>query len=176
MRIELFISGGEAAKLLQAAEEPFDRMPLGVALRIVGSGVAPLAPGWKHGLGAAPREFGHERVGVVAAVGDEVGRGPTSEQGQGLRRVVALAGGEQAAPQAAPRIGGHVPLRRQPAAAAPEGLWSVFLRAPAACWCARTVVESTRSVCKAASSCTASKTRCHTPEAAQRWKRVYVVC
>ena len=31
-------------------------------------------------------------------------------------------------------------------------------------------------MCRAASSCTASYTRCHTPDAAQRWKRVYVVC
>jgi hypothetical protein len=38
------------------------------------------------------------------------------------------------------------------------------------------VVESTSSVCRADSSYTASNMRCHTPAAAQRWKRVYVVC
>ena len=58
-----------------------------------------------------------------------------------------MAGGEQAAHQGAPGIGDDVPLASQPAAAAAEGLGSVFLRAPLACWCARTVVESTKSVC-----------------------------
>lgn len=51
-----------------------------------------------------------------------------------------------------------------------------FLRAPLACWWARTVVKSTSSVSRAASSCTDSNMRCHTLEAAQRWKRVYVIC
>jgi len=176
MCIKFIIAGGHAAELLETAEEPLDGVTLSVAVCIVGAHLSAFAPGWNHGAGTAGSERRHERIGIVAAVGHDVRWSQALEQRQRLRGIVALASGEAAAAQAPARIGGHVQLGGQPAAAAPEGLRPVFLRAPEACWCARTVVESISSVCKAASSCTAWKTRCHTPEAAQRWKRVYVVC
>ena len=52
-----------------------------------------------------------------------------------------------------------------------------FFRAPAACWWARTVVESSSSVPKPASqACTAANNRPQAPLLAQRATRVYVVC
>ena len=176
MRIQFIIPGGHASKLFESAEEPLDGVALGVAGCVMGAWVPALAPGRNYGTGAARGQGGHERVGIVAAVGHLERRREAREQGQRLRGVVALADGEAAAHRPAAGVGGHVHLARKPAAAAPEGLRSVFLRAPLACWCARTVVESTSSVCSASSCCTASNARCHTPEAAQRWKRVYVVC
>jgi hypothetical protein len=172
MRIELVVARGHAAKLLEAAEQPLDGVALGVAGHVISPRVATLAPGRNDGLGAASGQGGHERAGIVPPVSHQVRRGQPVEQRQRLRGVVALAGGEAAAHEPAPGVGHGVQLRRQAAAAAPQGLRPVFLRAPLACWCARTVVESTSSVCKASSCCTAASTRAHTPEAVQRWKRV----
>ena len=175
MRTKLVIAGGHAAKLLEAAEKPLHGVTLGIASRSVGPRVAALAPGRNGGLGAPGGQSRHERVGIVAAVGNQVGRGPLAQQRQGLRRIVALAGTQAQPHGPAAGIGHDVQLRRQTAAAAAQGLRPVFLRAPDACWCARTVVESTSSVCNALSSYTATSTRAHTPAAVQRCKRVYVV-
>ncbi len=172
MPVQLVVTGGHASKLFEATEEPLNGVSLGVAGRVVRPRVAPLAARRNHGHGAAGSQGSHQRVRIVAPVGNQVGRGQALEQGQGVRGIVALAGREAATHGPAAGVGHGVQLAAQPAAAASQGLRSVFLRAPAACWCARTVVESTSSVCRAASSCTASNTRCHTPEAAQRWKRV----
>jgi hypothetical protein len=101
-----------------------------------------------------------------------MGRHQALEQRQGLRGIMTLASREAAAHGPPMGVAHGVQLATQPAAAAPQSLWSVFLRAPAACWCARKLVESTSSVCSAVSSCKAPNTRCHTPEAAQRWKCV----
>ena len=60
-----------------------------------------------------PRAASAATSGSVAAVGhQEVGRGQPLEQRQGLRGIVALAGGEPAAHQTAARVGHHVQLAR----------------------------------------------------------------
>jgi hypothetical protein len=66
-----------------------------------------------------------------------------------------------------------VALGAQPAPAAPDGLVAVapFLRAPALCWWARTLVASRMAYSLSASALSAAKTRRHTPLAAQRRKR-----
>lgn len=159
MTVEFIVARGHAAKLFEAAEQAFNRVPLGVTYVVVGSGEAALAAGWNHGTDAAGRERGHERVGVVAALGDEVGRGQALKRRQGLWGVVALTCAQAQAHGPAAGVGHGVHFGAQPTTAAPEGLRSVFLRAPLARWWARTVVESTSSVCKASSCCTAAKIR-----------------
>lgn len=58
---------------------------------------------------------------------------------------------------------------------AAERLRPVFLSAPAACWFARPVVESTSNSCRLLSSCKPAKTLVHTPLFFQREKRVNTV-
>jgi hypothetical protein len=176
MRIQLIVARRHPAKVLEAAEEPFHRVALGVAGSVVGPRSTAFTSGRNDGAGAAGSQGAHERVGIVAAVGNEVGWGPPVEQQQSLRSVMALTRRQAAAHKPASGISYHMQLASQPATAAAQGLRPVFLRAPLACWCARTVVESTSSVCNASSCCTAASTRAHTPAAVQRWKRVYVVC
>ena len=130
---QFLVACGEAAKLLEAAEKPLDGMALGVAGRLVGPWVAAFAPGRNHGTDAAGSERGHERVRVVGAVSHHIGWRQALQQGQGLGRVMAWARRQAAAHEPAPRIGHHVPFARQAATAAPQGLRSVFLRAPLAC-------------------------------------------
>ena len=172
MGIQLVITRSHAAKLLEAAKQALDGLPLGVAHGVVGAGLAALPPWRNDGAGAPRSQGGDQRVGIVAAVGDELSRGQLAEQRQGLRGVVALARGQAAAHEAPAGIGHHVHLTGQATATAAQGLRPVFLRAPLACWCARTVVESSSNVCNASSCCTAAKTRAHTPLRAQRWNRM----
>ena len=77
-----------------------------------------LAPGRNDGASAAGRQGGHERVGIVAPVGDEVGRRQAREQGQCLRGVVALAGAQVPAHEPAAGVAHRVQLGRQAATAA----------------------------------------------------------
>ena len=74
MRSELFIPSGQTAKLLEAADQPFDGVALGIAPRVVGARVAALAPGRDESFRAAADPVGHERVGIVAAAGDKQAR------------------------------------------------------------------------------------------------------
>lgn len=91
MGIQLVITCGYAAKLLEAVEEPLDGLALGVADRVVGPRQATLAAGWDDGLRAADGQGRLERVGIVAAVGNQVGWDQPVKQRQGLRGVGALA-------------------------------------------------------------------------------------
>jgi hypothetical protein len=149
------------------AEEPLDWVALSVRGRVVGPWMAAFAPGRNHGASAADGQGGHERVGIVALVSDGVGRGQPLKQGLGLRSVVALAGA-QANPYARAGRGLWPPGASWPSACrgSRPGLAALFLRDPLACWWACTVVESTSSLGKASSCCTASKTRSQTPETA----------
>jgi hypothetical protein len=163
MRIQLIVARRHPAKVLEAAEEPFHRVALGVAGSVVGPRSTAFTSGRNDGAGAAGSQGAHERVGIVAAVGNEVGWGPPVEQQQSLRSVMALTRRQAAAYKPASGISYHMQLASQPATAAAQGLRPVFLRAPLACWCARTVVESTSSVCNASSCCTAASTRATPP-------------
>jgi hypothetical protein len=128
--VQLVIARGHAAKLLEAAEEPLDGLALGATHGGVWAGLAPFAAGCNHGHGAALGQGSHEWVGIVAAVGNQVGRGPFAEQGQGLRRVVALARGEAAADEAATTCS----LLLKPPWLRPKACGPFFLRAPEAYW------------------------------------------
>jgi len=75
MRIQFVVPRGHAAKLLEAAEEPLDGLALGIAGGVEGARVPPLAPGWNYRLCTAVGQGRHQRVGIVATVGDEVGWG-----------------------------------------------------------------------------------------------------
>lgn len=172
MRSQLVVPSRYASKLLEAAKQPLHGVALGITGVVVGPRVSTLPARRNHGAGAARREGGHQPVAIVATVSNEVGWGQARKQRQRLRGIVALAGRQADAQKPASGIGYGVQFTRQPATTASESLRPVFLRAPLACWCARTVVESTSNVCKASSCCTASKIRCQTPEVAQRWKRV----
>ena len=176
MRILLIIPCGHSAKLFEAAKEALNGVLLGVAGCVVSPRVTTLAPGRHHGANAVVSECGHQWGGITGSVGHHERWGQALKQGQGLWRLMALPGCEAATPRSTAGLGGHMQICGQAPTAATQGLRPIFLRAPLACWCARTVVESTKSVRSAGPSCTASHPRCQIPEAAQRWKYVYVVC
>src|SRR5260221_13581277 len=104
-----------------------------------------------------------EMGGIIGGVGEDMLGGQSVDGGMGLRDVVALTAGEDETPrqaQAAPR---HVDLAGQAATRAANGLILSPPFAPAACWCARTMVESMIRYSKPGSSARAAKMRCQAP-------------
>lgn len=133
MRIQLVIPSSHAAKLLEAAKQSLNGVSLGVAGRVVGPRRTAFSAGRSYGVRAANSQGVHERVGIIAAVGNQVGWGQAVEQWQRLWGVVALTRRQATAQKSALGIGHHVHLARQTTAAAAQGLRPVFLRAPLAC-------------------------------------------
>ena len=82
-----------------------------------------------------------------------------------------LACGQDEANGIAERIHAGADLRAQAAARTPDRLIFAAPFAPAACWCARTMVESMIRYSKSGFSTNALKTRSHTPFLAHRRKR-----
>ncbi|MDQ0938653.1 hypothetical protein QFZ67_000358 [Streptomyces sp. V1I1] len=112
-----------------------------------------------------------------------------------LRGIAPLARGDQQGQRAAPALTGEMDLAGQAAPGAPEllvgpvlpgrasfpGTCGTLLRAPAACWWARQVVESTLTIDQSirpsasASARTAAKILSHVPSADQHLCRSYTV-
>ena len=141
----LVVAGRNGAELLAFAEEILDQMPCLVVVAVVGALLLAVAPGRDDGGLARRLERGQDaRVRVVAPLRDEQRGGEVRQQ---RVRADQLRGLPAAAPEAgriAQRSHRGVDLGAQPAPAAPEGLVAVapFFRAPALCWCARTIVAS----------------------------------
>jgi len=89
--------------------------------------------------------------------------------------VVPLAAGQAKPSQIAQPIDGCMNLGTQTPARTAKTLLPVFLGAPAACWCARTIVLSRNTSSKSASSQSLAKRTCQTPLSAQRENRLNTV-
>ena len=95
-----------------------------------------------------------------------------SDEFPGLFDVVNLAAGQADGQRIAERVDDGVDFRRQAAARTAYGLVETpFLRAPALCWCARTMVASIIAYSLSGSSAKALKRLSQTPLCAQREKR-----
>jgi hypothetical protein len=190
----LVVAGGQTAELLAPIDQPLD--PISQAVRCPIEGPAPPFPPLVRDRVAdtpppAVRSIAPPSVPFVPdhAVGPQPGppaagpaHRPLLEQLLEHRNFVLLAGGEHQGQQLAAAFRPEMDLRREAALAAPER----FRRrvppfAPAACWCARMTVPSTKwtvqSNCPAASAraWTAANTRSQTPASRQRRKRLYSV-
>ena len=97
--------------------------------------------------------------------------GYAADEVLGLQDVVDLASRQDEANWIAERIYAHTDLRAQAAARAPDRLIFAAPFAPAACWWARTMVESMIRYSKSGFSTNALKIRSRTPFLAQRRKR-----
>lgn len=90
----------------------------------------------------------------------------------GLGHVMPLAARQSKPGQITQRIDGSMNLGAQAPTRTAKTLLPVFFDAPAACWCARTIVLSRNTSSKSASSHSAAKMVCQTPLSAQREKRL----
>src|SRR5439155_11714971 len=95
--------------------------------------------------------------------------------------LVVLPARQGEAQQLAAALDPDVQLGAEAPATAPKGLIAPPFRAPAACWCARTLVPSTKCSdqssrpAASASAWSPASTRSQTPARRQRRKRLYTV-
>src|SRR5215831_633021 len=190
-RLELLVPGGDPAELLGLAEQPLHTVSLPVAFRVPGPAVG-VSVGLQRDIrvhvpvdAVAP-----EIVPVECLVPDQLVdhrdavQRPVEHRYQ-QRGVARLARHNVHGQRRVLIRRGQHHLGAQPAATAAEGLGLgrppgpdlfFFRRAPAACWCARTMVESIstrRNSPNAGSAVMASNSRRSAPDAAQRRKRLY---
>jgi hypothetical protein len=147
---EFFIAGGNSAELFDFVEETLDFVALLVALLVIDDDIQAVGLGGDNRLDALGFEPGAEGMAVIGLV-----------QGGLLEPIPRVDGiddrfadrGISHRPHRDPDI--H-PLRfrrapgmdvgGQTAAGAADGLIAFFLAAPAACWWARTTVESSNTI------------------------------
>nr|AAX11188.1 putative axonemal protein [Magnetospirillum gryphiswaldense]CAJ30082.1 hypothetical protein mgI439 [Magnetospirillum gryphiswaldense MSR-1] len=112
-----------------------------------------------------------ERAGIVAFVGKNVFCRNIGDQCLGLCIVTRLAWRQDEAERIAQGIDDGVDFGGQPAARTTDrtSFRPPFL--PAACWCARTMVESIMTYSKSGSLAIMANSRSHTPSLDQREKR-----
>src|SRR6267142_478373 len=111
-------------------------------------------------------------IGIIGCIGHDDLGGQPLDQGSGLRCIALLTCGQHEPHGTSQASNGHVNLGAQATARAADRL--IFrppFLAPAACWWARTMVESTIRYSKSGSSDIASKIRHQTPLRLQRLKR-----
>ena len=157
--------------MFDLVDETFDEVAFLVELGIVRDGLGAGAVRGDHGVDVVRAQVRSEGIGVEGLVGDQDLGGQAADERFGLGDVVRLAGGETNAQRIAERIDGDVQLGAQPPARAPDGLILSPPFAPAACWWARTMVESSMTYSKSGSSAKALKRLSHTPAFDQREKR-----
>src|SRR5262249_35443439 len=177
----LLIAGGHAAELLGLAPEALHQVAVLVALRVDDAlHLAALLCGDDR-TGTQRLDPRHDRLAVVALVRDHHLHLRARRRGRGKQRlgvtdVGVLAGRDQEAHRQAQAADHYVDLGREAAPAAAEAFRLRpaaavgFFSAPAACWWARTTVESRMSHSRSG-SCRSWKIRCQRPFCAQRLKR-----
>src|SRR4051795_3291375 len=191
----LVVAGGQGAALLAATNQVLHPVapPVARPIKRAAAALVGLARDGRPDAATAARLA--DSPAAVAFVGGHApgppagppAAGPAHRAlGQQLRehrRLVRLAGREHPGHGLATALGAEMDLGGEPALAAPEGLGrGVPPFAPAACWCARITVPSTK--CSSQSSApaasawrwTAARSWSQTPARVQRRKRVYTVC
>src|SRR5262249_8221191 len=164
------------AKLLDQVDEPLHLVPFLVQMLIIVARHHPVLLGRDDRLGPARRDRPHQRVAVVRLVRDHRPGVWTRDQRLGLAHIGVLARRQNQPCRVAQGVDGDGDLGRPAAPTPPECLLCLapatrfFWGAPAACWWARTTVES-RINHSRSGSWRASKTRSHTPFWAQRSNR-----
>lgn len=170
------ITGGDGAVLFEAGEEILDQMAPFVEVSVECARLDGVRSGGNHDVDAGFAErLHHALLRVIGFVGDQRARrlGQPSKQHVGSGKIVRLAGRQMETGWIAERVAGRVNFRAQPPFASAEafGLRAPFF-APAACWWARTMVESIMAYSLSADAESFSKTRFQTPFWAHReWRR-----
>lgn len=140
---ELFVSRGEAAEVFEAREAAFDAVALPIEIFIVAALQLPVGFGRHDGHRSHGLDVVENRLTIVALVGQHPSGLAVSQQSHRLGAVIDLPCGDEEVDGQAQFIGQQVDLRRQASSGTPQSLvFAPFLRPVAACWCARTMVES----------------------------------
>ena len=130
----LFITSGDAAKVLDGIEEPLDEIALAVERKIAVPFDLAVCFGRDHRLDGARFEALDEAVAVVSLVPEERCRLDLSRERFCLRDVVCLSSSQTEHEGVSQGVDDGMNFRRQAAVRAAYGLvLAPFLRAPALC-------------------------------------------
>ncbi len=173
---ELVVTSGDATKMFDAIEEAFDDVSSSIQHAAVPTFGLSIRARRDNGLRARRADGVHEGVRVVTFVSNHGTRAQMLDQFVRTRNVRDLSFSDNHSQRPPGFIDGQMQLGRQSSARAAERLRAAFFRAPAECWCARTMVESISTRLISVSSDTACATRSHTPLRRHREKRMYTVC
>ena len=168
---QLVVAGGNPAELLQLVEEALDEIAFSVESPVVRPSLLSVRFGRDDRLCPGVSDGLVQVVGVISFVGDHGLRLEASDQLVAAGGIVALAWPEQQAHRVAKRIRGRVNLGAQAATGAAQSLSirpPFAMRAPAACWCARTMVLSIISHSRSASAVSTARKPPRAPRAIQR--------
>ena len=140
---EFLEAGEDPPAVLDEAEQDLDLVALAVEVPVGRALIEAAGSGRDHRQGATGRDGLEDRVRVVGLVGDHRFGRQAVAQGQGLRRVALLPGGQAEGQRAAEGVRGGVQLGRVAATRAAERLLACALFAPAAqAWARTTVLAS----------------------------------
>ena len=148
-----FLEAGEdAAVVLHEAEQVLDLVALPVEVPVGRALVDAGGFGRDHRQGSLGRHGLQDGVRVIGLVGDHCFGREAVEQGQGLRGVALLPGGQAEGQRVAEGVAGSVQLSGEAAARAAKRLLAFAFFAPAAQAWARTTVLSSITHSKSASA------------------------
>lgn len=168
----LVIAGGEAAKLLQSAEEDLDEVALLEQVPVVLGLDSPRGMRPNHRPDAAPFQHVADALRVVCRVAEKDLAVSVIDQRFRDGCFVPLTWRELDVERLTESAHESVDLGRK-TASRPANIVSVDPPfPPAACWCALTIVASAMEPSGSTSTRSSSKTRFQTPESAKRRKRL----
>lgn len=154
------------------AEQAFDQVALFAEFAIKASPRCRSGPARHDGPRACGGDGVHRALAIIAFVGKDMAGLQAVEQRLDLGDVVALAAGQEEADRVPQGVGGDMDLRGQTVLRSADRVsLSPFFWAPALCWCARTMVESTSTYSKSGWSAKALKRRSQTPSLHHRLNR-----
>ena len=157
--------------MLEFVEEALDEIAFAVERVVACALHFTVGLGRNHWGDLSSREGVEQRIGIVSLVAEEGARVGVFEQRFGACQVVVLPRRQHQFDRIAQGINERVDFGRQSAAGSPNGLRAVFFRAPALCWCARTMVASIIMYSLSGSLANSLKIRSKTPLLAHRLKR-----
>lgn len=137
------VASGEAAEVFEAREAAFNAIALFVKGLIEVAWLLPVAFGGDNGDRAHALDVRDDGIAVIALVGQHILDFTMCQKTDGLGAVVDLSRGYGKGHRQSLLVGQQMDLRRQTSSGTPQSLVRApFLRPVAACWCARTIVES----------------------------------
>src|SRR4051794_10659079 len=158
-RVGFVVTGGDAAELLDLAEEVLDQMAPLVDLEVAGECGDPVGFGRDHGNRAPVVQLGAEPVAVEGFVRQQGGEVEIRQKRGDPHAVVSGSRTNRTRlPSASTSATIVKPPRERPMACV-----LVPPLAPLPCWCTRTMVPSTMTYSKSASADKASKMCSNTP-------------
>ena len=173
--IELFVSGSNTTKVLDAREEALDQIAILVQVRVVGAELLSIGARGDDCLGAAGLDVLNQGIGIVALVGYyRIGANVRDQLGGSLD-ISELTRTEDQAQRIAKSIQCGVHFCAQSATRSTDRLRAFFWAAPEEYWCARTIVLSRNTCSKSASFASSANALCQTPLFDQRPKRLYTL-